>query len=178
MCGFLFMVEKWADIKGYEGSYQVSNLGGVRSLNKITKTKKGERFYKGKLLKPFIDKKTKYTIYGLSLNGEVTNMRAHVLVAIGFLNHVPSKFNKVVDHIDGNPMNNSLFNLQIISHRENISKSKSNNLEYTGICYHIRHEKYICNIMVNKKMIHLGYFNDKEQAKIVRDKYKSENQIL
>ena len=46
------MQEIWKDIKGFEGLYKVSNLGNVKSLTKIIKTKNGNRFVKECILKP------------------------------------------------------------------------------------------------------------------------------
>lgn len=43
-------MEKWVDVKGYEGLYQVSNMGNVKSLARITERKKGEMFVRERLL--------------------------------------------------------------------------------------------------------------------------------
>ena len=45
------MKELWKDIKGYEGCYQVSNLGRIKSLDRMTNNQYGEYFMKGRILK-------------------------------------------------------------------------------------------------------------------------------
>ena len=54
------MQEIWKNIKGYEGLYQVSNLGRIRSIDKIVKRgKNGDYFRKGIILKPYYSSKLK-----------------------------------------------------------------------------------------------------------------------
>ncbi len=169
--------EKWKSVKGYKSLYEVSSFGRVRSLDREVKTNKGSRKYKGKTLVAVPDKKSGYDIYGLSKGGKVKNFRAHVLVAVNFLKHKPCGFDVVVDHKDENPRNNHIDNLQLISHRDNISKSKSkiHKNKYTGVCWHKGAEKYISSIMVDKKLKHLGYFDNAEQANKERLDYVRKN---
>ena len=47
------MIEEWRDIKNYEGVYQISSLGRIRSLDRYVEDKGHKRFVKGKILKPF-----------------------------------------------------------------------------------------------------------------------------
>ena len=165
--------EIWKPVKNYEGLYEISSLSRVRSLDRVTITKKGKRIYKGKILKGVEDKKTKYLIYAFSKNGIVKNERIHVIMAINFLDHIPNGFNIIVDHIDENPQNNSLNNLQLISHRKNIGKSKiliSNN-NYTGVYFHIRNKKWLSSVTHNKKTVHLGYFDTEIDALKIRNEY-------
>lgn len=57
------MIEEWKDIKGYEGLYQVSNLGRVKSLERITNMKDGRiRTEREKILKPIKDKHGYYRV--------------------------------------------------------------------------------------------------------------------
>jgi hypothetical protein len=170
-------VEIWKPVKNYELLYEISNFGNLRSLNRITKTSKGFRSYKGKKIKPVIDKKTNYGMYVLSKDGVRENYRIHVLVAICFLNHKKSKYQLVVDHIDGNALNNNLSNLQIISHRQNISKSKKSNSKYTGVCFHKTKQKYISSISYKNKLIHLGYFDNEIDAFNKRQEFIIKNNI-
>ena len=53
-------VEEWRPVKGFEGLYEVSNLGRVRSLDRIIKRRNGNIVYKGKILKQQIKKKKRY----------------------------------------------------------------------------------------------------------------------
>ena len=101
--------EIWKDIEGYEGLYQVSNLGRVKSLEKI----RGVQFQKEKILIPQTIKGG-YLRIGLSKNGKSTKFLIHRLVAEAF---IPKHF--TVNHKDGNKTNNSLDNLEWVSQKEN-----------------------------------------------------------
>jgi len=163
-------VEIWKDVVGYEKLYQVSNLGNVKSLNynkkKIIQDLKQSVNNKGYLF-VFLCNKTK-----------PKRFYAHQLVAISFLNHIPKK-GIVVDHIDGNPLNNNLNNLQIITHRENVSKSLKHNHTNTGI--RIKNGKYSVHIKIENVDYYLGRYETLELAKLeyknVLKEYE-ENKIL
>ena len=100
---------EWRDIEGYEGIYQVSNLGQVRSLNY-------RRMGKVKILKLIKDKEN-YLLTHLSNNGERKNYKVHRLVAKTFIPNPNSKTQ--VDYIDSNTSNNKVFNLQWVTGKEN-----------------------------------------------------------
>ena len=142
-------MEIWKDVPTYEGEYQVSNTGKVRSL----KT--------DKILKQSLS--SNYWGVTLSKNGITKGKRVHQLMAMAFLNHKPNGYNLVVDHIDGDKLNNNLSNLHIITHRQNISKRKDAN-KYTGVCWHKRKKKFVASIQLNKKLYHLGEFNNEYDA--------------
>lgn len=141
----------WKDIPTYEGEYQVSNDGKVRSLktNKELKQSLSSNYYG----------------VTLSQNGKTKGKRVHQLMAMAFLNHRPNGFKLVVDHIDNNKLNNNLNNLQLLSHRENTSKRK-NASKYTGVCWHKHRMKYISTIQINGRLTHLGYFDNEYDAHI------------
>jgi len=112
-------LEEWRDIKGFEGHYQVSNLGNVRSLDRQIRIKgKHQKFRKSKgvnLVKtPDWDG---YLNVGLCLNGKVTRRTVHRLVAMAF---IPNPENKAtVNHKDSNRANNKLLNLEWATISEN-----------------------------------------------------------
>lgn len=96
------MKEIWKDIKGYEGLYQISNMGRVKRLedNFITQGYKGE-----------------YANFTLKKNGISKCFAIHRLVATHF---IPNPLNKKeVNHIDGNKHNNCVNNLEWNTHQEN-----------------------------------------------------------
>lgn len=97
------MEEIWKDIEGYEGLYQISSNGKVFSLRNKSILK--ERFNKG------------YVFYILSNSGVKKNMAAHRLVAQAF---IPNPENKPqVNHLDENPGNNRVNNLDWVTAKEN-----------------------------------------------------------
>jgi len=140
--------EIFKDIPGYEGIYQVSNLGRVKSL----------RFNKEKILKPAVTKG--YYLVTFRVYPNKKTFRVHQLVAMAFLGHTPCGFDFVVDHIDSNKMNNNVNNLQIITQRNNIYKIESKGTsKYKGVHWDKKNNKWQSQIRMNNKRVHLGYFN-------------------
>ena len=107
------MEEIWKDIKGYEGLYQVSNLGNVRSLDILINCKGArgidKHIRKGRILKKVINTKGYYYI-NLSKKSKIKNTRVHRLVAKAFIEN-PNNY-KIINHIDGNKLNNRVDNLE------------------------------------------------------------------
>ena len=104
------MEEIWKDIKGYEGLYQVSNLGRVKSLKRIVFTKYGKRLtiYE-KILKAKVHK-FGYLEVNLNSNGIAKTLKVHRIVAEAFLpnlNNYPE-----INHKDENKQNNHIINLE------------------------------------------------------------------
>jgi hypothetical protein len=157
-------IEIWKDIPKFK-NYQVSNLGNVRSLN-YNRTKKIKN------LKLKINKRGRIAV-NLSQNGiRYDNFKVYQLVAMAFLNHKPCGHKVVVDHIDNNKKNNKLYNLQLITQRENSSKDKKNKTsKYTGVCWNKKQKKWQSAIQINNKIKHLGYFVDELEASKI---YKKE----
>lgn len=107
------MEEIFKDIEGYEGKYQISNLGNVKAFYKYENKK-----YKphSKILKQKI-KKNGYVEIGLSKDNKTKYFTIHRLVAKTF---IPNQENKPeVNHIDGNKQNNCVTNLEWVTSREN-----------------------------------------------------------
>ena len=110
MDNFNIEEEVWKDVYSFEGYYQVSNLGRVRSLDrKFWSEERGHEYsIKGKVLKPY--DVNDYRVIMLSKNGKNTNMRVHRLVAEAF---IPNPNNlEYVNHKDENKSNNRLENLE------------------------------------------------------------------
>lgn len=104
--------EVWKKIRGYEEFYEISSLGNVRSLDRIS----NNRRRKGKLCKPFI--RNKYFGVALSKDGYVKQYSIHRLLAEAFIHNPDNK--PTVNHIDGNKTNNELSNLEWATHSEQI----------------------------------------------------------
>ena len=105
------MKEIWKDIVGYEGSYQVSNSGKVRSLNYLGHGKTKE-------LSPGVTRDD-YLIVCLSKNNQPKHFTVHRLVATHFLDNHRNK--PEVDHIDNDRQNNHVENLRWVTRQENVS---------------------------------------------------------
>jgi len=171
-------LEIWEDIPNYEGYYQVSNCGQVRSVERVTKSKNGVICNrKGKLLKLIWDD-SKYYKVSLRKNGTFKQASVHQLVAIVFLNHTPCGYERVINHIDGNPRNNNVDNLEITTQRDNTHKGRCcTGIKYPGVTFHKATNKWQARIVIAGKRHYLGVFNTHEQATEAADKFKIDNGI-
>lgn len=116
-------VETWKSVVGYEGFYEVSDHGRVRSLDRKLMSKAGYfRSYKGKLLSLNCQGKSPYPMVRLSSEGDSTLYAVHGLVMAAFIGPRPTGYH--VDHIDNNPQNNNLSNLQYLTPLANIQRQK------------------------------------------------------
>ena len=114
------MQEIWKDVIGFEGGYQVSNFGNVKSLSRVVPCKGGTRKTSERLCNPSYDKDG-YRFVSLSFNGKRKNSRLHRIVAEAFIpntNNLPQ-----VNHKDGNKNNNCSENLEWCTSQENIVHS-------------------------------------------------------
>ena len=136
--------EVWADVKGYKGLYQVSNLGNVKSLRSNL------------ILKPSVNS-VGYYVVNL---GRGNNKKIHQLVAMEFLNHKPNGHKLVVDHIDNDKLNNNLDNLQVITHRENLKKDRKNDSsKFLGVSWNSIGKKWIARVYFEGSNVYLGGFD-------------------
>lgn len=151
--------EVFKDIPNYEGKYQISNLGIVKSI----------RYKKERILKQSPNSGG-YNHVSLGLDGIKKTKTIHQLVAVAFLGHTPNGYKLVIDHIDGDVSNNKLNNLQLITQRENIAKSKqisNSSSKYVGVQYRDDRNKFIASIRIGGKPIHLGYYKNEKVASAV-----------
>lgn len=102
------MKPTWKPVIGYEGAYEVSDDGAVRSMDRFVACKNGFRSTKGKTLIPHLNGKG-YLHVGLS-SGKSRTVVVHKLVANAFLGERPEGY--VINHIDGNKENNAALNLE------------------------------------------------------------------
>lgn len=104
------MTEVWKAIPGFEGAYEVSDMGRVRSLDRVIEKKQGPARYKGRVLSPAKRKKGGYWGIVLSVQGLQTSRLVHELVALTFKGPRPP--GAWVAHGDGNTDNNTDGNLR------------------------------------------------------------------
>lgn len=109
-------MEIWKPIKGYEGLYEVSSYGRIKSLRRWQNRKRGPFWKKEAILKPQF-RKLLYLKIDLSKNDFVEQHDIHRLVAIHFIANKSKK--PWVNHIDGNPSNNCVSNLEWCTPKEN-----------------------------------------------------------
>lgn len=121
------MSEVWKPIKGYEGFYEVSDHGRVRSLTRLINTPVPhmltmfKKEQKGKIIKPYISKTTGYMYVSLWKNGKREKYTVHRLVANAFLPIDPER--NLVNHLDYDRQNNCVENLEWATAKENICYS-------------------------------------------------------
>lgn len=117
------MTEKWVAVKGYEGLYEVSNFGKVKSLRKIS----GTCFRKERELSLNRLSKDGYVRIALTKNYKVCETKMHRIVAEHF---IPNPLGKeTVNHIDGNKLNNRVDNLEWADRHEQLVHAYNHKLK-------------------------------------------------
>ena len=131
------MKDVWKDIKGYEGLYQVSNLGRIKSLAKIRPCNKGVKINRERILSLFPDKKGYLMTFLYDLERKRKTLKVHRLVANAF---IPNPDNKPqIDHINAVKSDNRVCNLRWCTSRENFHNPISyarNSVSKTGYKNH------------------------------------------
>lgn len=157
------MEEIWKDIQNYEGIYQISNFGNIKSCNGLRK----------------LDNSNGYSKLTLNLNSKKRKFYAHRLVAIHFIpnqNNLPQ-----VNHKDGNKFNNHVDNLEWVSRSENMchaNKLIEKSSIYTGVYWSKPKSRWISEIGINNKSIILGRFHTEKEAYDARVQYEKDNDIV
>ena len=110
-------METWKNIKGYEGLYQVSSEGRVKSLERIIIKKDGRKFtVKERILKPAMNRYG-YLIVALHAGDKQKTLTVHRLVCTAFHENLENKL--CVNHINENKTDNRASNLEWCTHKEN-----------------------------------------------------------
>ena len=163
--------EIFKDVPNYLGSYQASDLGRAKSLDRIISSKTRSDFkLKGKILSQTTDKEGRLFV-GLMRENKKIIFVLSKLVAITFLNHIPCGHKKIVDHKNNYTLDNRLSNLQIITHRENLSKDKKNkSSEYTGVCYASKRNKWRVSISIDGENFSLAECEKEYDAHVIYQK--------
>jgi hypothetical protein len=116
------MTELWKDIPGYNGAYQASNLGRIKSLLR-----------KERILNPYINDVRCHRIAFLRKNGKGKSHKVHRLVMEAFVGPCPEGME--VRHLDGDGGNNNLVNLRYGTHKENMQDTIIHGTSNKGIKY-------------------------------------------
>jgi len=144
--------EIWKDVIGYEGLYQVSSLGRVKSFSRG----------KEKILRS--DKRNEYYSVVLSKNSIKKHKTNHQLVAESFIDKDYRSKNLVVNHKNFNKLDNRLENLEVVSIRENSNRKHiKSSSKYTGVTKS-KYKGWISTIVLNGKNMYLGSFDSEKEA--------------
>lgn len=158
--------EEWRGVVGYEGKYQVSDRGNVRSMNYnrkgICKNLKAAPTRGG------------YLAVCLSEDANSETRKVHQLEAESFLDHVPCGYKLVIEHKDRNRKNNNLTNLEIITQRQNSNKKHlKSSSEFVGVSWIKKSKKWQSTISIKGKNVNLGRFkNEKDASDAYQDRLK------
>ncbi len=157
------MQEIWKDIEGYNGAYQVSNLGRVKSFRRskpriLLGSPNGEGYI--------------YITFRVDSNRK--DLRIHRLVAKAFCNGY--KEGLQVDHINGIKADNRAINLRWVTNRQNSEGYKSNRSKY-GCGVQKRCGRFWSYITVNQKQVYLGTYDTPKQAQQARTDFKTKHNL-
>lgn len=149
--------EEWKDVKGYEGFYEVSNLGNIKSLDRVIQRKTSNMKIKGRQMSQYLGN-AGYPMINLCINGKCKRHLVHRIVATAFL---PNPLNKgYVNHIDGNKQNSNLENLEWSTPTENSIHA---------------HEYGLANVSRGEKQ-HSAKLNE-EKVKYIRESSKTVKEL-
>lgn len=172
-------MEIWKEIKGFEGYYEISNFGRIRSLDRICgKMPSGaERKWAGKMMTP-TDNGRGYLIIHLKKDGKRWSRYIHRLVAEAFVDKPAGC--EVVNHIDYDTKNNAAVNLEWCSQKQNVQHSiprmrkPHNRKTNTGekyIHYDYKNNGYLVNI---RTVGAHGWFKNFDEAVTFRNEVLNE----
>lgn len=158
------IIEQWRDIKCYEGLYQVSNLGRVKSKSRIlAKEKRGQRLQKERILVNCYNKNGYLQVLIYNNKKTPKSVRVHRLVAEAFIQK--NNTTDTVDHIDNNKTNNKSSNLQWMTFGENFKKAVKDKLHAFG-------EKSFFSKLTEKDVKHIcdEYFKTDDRTRGNKEK--------
>ena len=148
-------VEVFRSVENYD-HYAVSSFGRVKN----TKT--------GKVLKAGLNSHG-YLNCNLYEDGNRKNHKIHRLVACAFIDNPDDKL--CVDHKNNDKTNNNISNLRFATSKENIQNSSirlDNTSNIKGVYFNKKAKKWHARIMIDGISVHIGYYDDLEDAKIAR----------
>ena len=140
-------VEQWKPVNGYEGIYEVSSHGRVRSVDRtVTRSDGKVHRYKGKVLSAGLSKRGGYPLVSLYAQGKNQSHYVHSLVAETFIGSRPEGTH--VCHYDGDPTNNHVDNLRYGTPSDNELDKVRHGTHYNAAKTHcpLGHELFAENI--------------------------------
>ena len=183
--------EVWKPVVGYEEFYDVSNFGEVRSKDRKVSTGTGFYIKKGIPMKKSPTSTGYYKIRLTNKNGIAKEYKIHRLVAFAFIPNPDNKPN--INHIDGNPINNHVSNLEWCTQSENLYHAYEKRLrdsrlhefreeiirDYTRLDISIKKlsEKYMCSQISISKMLKRNGIEIKPKSHFC-NKYKIDRKEL
>lgn len=171
--------EIWQTVLGYEGLYEVSNLGRVKALEvELINHMNGVSYKRF----PFILKQTVvggYCKAYLNKYKSGKTLAVHRLVGIAF---IPNPSNKPqINHKDRVTQNNKVDNLEWVDNRENVThfaNMKPKTSKYTGVSWKANTRNWRAVFSKNKRQIHVGSFATEEEAFEAYQKAIKEHNIV
>jgi hypothetical protein len=122
-------IELWKPVLHYEEQYEVSNLGRIRSIERMVVNKSGLRTVPYKILSPFVNE-VGYQLVILYNGNKQKAVRVHRLVATAFVPNPDGK--REVNHNDGDKLNNAASNLGWMTRKENMEHAYRMGLRKKG----------------------------------------------
>lgn len=177
------MSEIWKDIEGYEGFYQVSDMGRVKSLARMSKNKNGRPLPIRERILSIRTNEGKHIKVTLSNESYTKDFLVHILVARHFISNPNDR--QMINHIDHDPTNNNDWNLEWTTMRENVthgllrrgSRKKTSKYPGVSITKINTNKKWRATVYSNGRHNFIGNFYTEEEAHEAYKKYLDENSI-
>ena len=164
--------ENWKDVVGWEEFYQVSNLGRIKAKERVmfydrnlNRGLEKKTVYE-RIRKPKLNKHTGYLMVGLNGKGKSTNVTIHSMVAKAFISNYKGEGKGkglCTNHKDGNKLNNSIENLEVITQGENLRHAFKNDLIKTN--HKIKYENIV-------------YFSKAEMRRQLKISERKQNKLI
>ena len=169
-------MENFRQIKGYEGLYMVDDYGSILSMKREVKCTNGKlRTIPTKKINPFVASNGYYAVDLIRVSGGKKKREyLHRIIYENFVSDIPKGM--VINHKDGNQLNNSIENLECVTQQDNIRhywKSRKANVGVRYCKWH-RGKKWRATIS-DKNKVDLGYYHTEEEAVSALNEYIEEN---